>query len=423
MRRKAIFSKDFILVVIGQIISIFGNQIVRYALPLYLLNRTGSAVLFGTILAVSFIPMLLLFPVGGIIADRVNKRNVMVILDFSTAILIFLFYLLAGRVDFVPLMAITMILLYGIQGAYQPAVQASVPVLVDAEHILRGNSAVNLITSLGSMAGPVIGGILFSAVGLTPILIVSVICFLASAALELFIRIPFEKSPVKGNIFVTGVSDLKASFHFMFQTRPVLWKVSFLYASINLLLTSLILIGLPVLITQRLGFEPDTANRLYGYAQGVLAAGAVLGGLLAGVLSKKLKSKAGPFLLAGCALSVLLGGIALQTRSAPMEIYLALTVGGGLLVALSTLFQIQVMTYIGLLTPKALIGKVISCVICVCMCTNPIGQFIYGFVFENIGGGAYLPFYAAALFMLGISVCTRRIFDGIDRLTEERTKA
>jgi MFS family permease len=169
-----------------------------------------------------------------------------------------------------------------------------------------------------------------------------------------------------------------------------------------------------------LGFEPDTANRLYGYSQGVIAAGAVLGGALAGVLSKRLKSKASPFILIGCALSVLLGGLALQILTGSMGVYLVLTVGGGLLVALSTLFQIQIMTYIGILTPKALIGKVISCAICVCMCTNPLGQFIYGFVFEHIGRRAYLPFYAAALIMLGISVFTRRIFDGIDRLTAKR---
>ena len=103
MPKNTILSKDFILVVIGQIICIFGNQILRYALPLYLLNQTGSPVLFGTILAVSFIPMILLFPIGGIIADRVNKRNIMVVLDFGTAILIFLFYLLAGRIDIVRL--------------------------------------------------------------------------------------------------------------------------------------------------------------------------------------------------------------------------------------------------------------------------------------------------------------------------------
>ncbi|MFV0241588.1 MAG: MFS transporter, partial [Lacrimispora sphenoides] len=91
MKTIEILSKDFILVAIGQVISLFGNQILRYALPLYLLNQTGSSVLFGTILACSFIPMLFLFPVGGIIADRVNKRNIMVILDFSTALLISLF--------------------------------------------------------------------------------------------------------------------------------------------------------------------------------------------------------------------------------------------------------------------------------------------------------------------------------------------
>ncbi|MDR3292917.1 MAG: MFS transporter [Clostridiales bacterium] len=419
MNKKSIFSKDFTLVAIGQIISIFGNQILRYALPLYLLNKTGSSVLFGTILAVSFIPMLFLYPIGGIIADRVNKRNIMVILDFSTAILIFLFYLLAGRIDIVPLMAITMIILYGVQGAYQPAVQASIPVLVKAEHIMQGNSVVNLITSLASMAGPVIGGVLFSVVGLTPILYVSIACFFASAVLELFIHIPFERKETKGNIFAIGVADLKASFSFLFKNRPVLWKMSLVYASMNLLLTPLISIGLPVLITQRLGFAPDAANRLYGYSQGVIAAGAVLGGLLAGVLSKKLKAKAAPLILIGCALSVLLGGIALHALDASMTIYIVLTVGGGLLVALSTLLQIQIMTYIGILTPKDLIGKVISCVICVCMCTIPIGQFIYGLVFEHVGNGAYLPFYAAALIVICVGVFTRRVFYGIDRLVEK----
>jgi hypothetical protein len=270
------------------------------------------------------------------------------------------------------------------------------------------------------MGGPVIGGILFSLVGLTPILYVSIACFFGSAVLEAFIHIPFEKQQAKGNILVSGITDLKASFSFMFKARPALWKVSLVYASVNLLLTSLILIGLPVLITQHLGFEPDTANRLYGYAQGVVAAGAVLGGLLAGLLSKRLKAKAGPFILTGCALSVLLAGVALQALAGPVGIYLVLTICSGLLVALSTVLQIQIMSYIGVLTPKGLIGKVISCVICLCMCTNPLGQFIYGIVFEHIGSSAYLPFYVAALLMLGISVFTRRIFSGVDYLIEEQ---
>ncbi|MCC8143351.1 MAG: hypothetical protein LUD02_04710 [Tannerellaceae bacterium] len=108
------FSKDFILVVAGQIVSISGNQIVRYALPLYVLNETGSSALFGTISAVAFIPMLLLFPIGGILADRLNKKKVMVILDFSTSILVLLFCLLAGRTGMVLLIAAMMVALYAI---------------------------------------------------------------------------------------------------------------------------------------------------------------------------------------------------------------------------------------------------------------------------------------------------------------------
>ena len=86
--KDKLFTRDFSLVVIGQIISLFGNSILRFALPLYLLNETGSASLFGIVTACSFIPMILLSPAGGIVADRVNKRNIMVILDYATSALI-----------------------------------------------------------------------------------------------------------------------------------------------------------------------------------------------------------------------------------------------------------------------------------------------------------------------------------------------
>ena len=52
---KKLFSKDFTLVVVGQIISLFGNAAVRFALPLYLLNQTGSSALYGTVMACAFI--------------------------------------------------------------------------------------------------------------------------------------------------------------------------------------------------------------------------------------------------------------------------------------------------------------------------------------------------------------------------------
>ncbi|WP_434282147.1 MFS transporter [Clostridium botulinum] len=413
MQNKSIFSKEFILVVIGQIISLFGNQILRYALPLYLLVQTGSSALFGTISACSFIPMLILYPIGGVIADRLNKRNVMVILDFCTAALSFIFCMLVGKISIVPLMAVTMIILYGIQGAYQPAVKASIPILVDTEYLMQANSIIDVINSLASMVGPVMGGLLFSIVGLETILYVSIICFFLSAVMEVFIQIPFEKKQTNRNIFVIGLRDLKDSFGFMLKKQPVLWKMSIFYASVNLIMTSLVLIAIPVIITQHLGFPTDVANRLYGYAEGIIAAGSVLGGILVGILSKKLKVESIPFFIIGGAISLLISGISLQIVREPIIAYIFMILGCCLMLLLVTVFTIQLMSYIQIITPHALIGKVISCVICVCMCTNPIGQFMYGIIYENIRSYIYIPFYVAALFMIVISVFSRHIFDDI----------
>ena len=97
MNSKKMYSKDFMLVVAGQIVSLFGNAILRFALPLYLLRETGSSTLYGIVTACSFIPMIVLSLLGGVLADRVNKRNIMVFLDFMTAITITVFYVLYIR--------------------------------------------------------------------------------------------------------------------------------------------------------------------------------------------------------------------------------------------------------------------------------------------------------------------------------------
>ena len=181
--KQKLFSRDFTLVVIGQVISLFGNAAIRFALPLYLLNQTGSSALYGTVMACAFIPSVLLSPVGGMIADRVNKRNVMVVLDFFTAGVILVFSLLMDRTNIVLLITIVLMILYGIAGAYQPSVQASIPALVSQEHFMAANSVINMVSSFSSLTGPVLGGILYSAYGLEPILLVCMVCFVLSAVM------------------------------------------------------------------------------------------------------------------------------------------------------------------------------------------------------------------------------------------------
>ena len=68
-------NKNFVIVVIGQIISLFGNAIQRFCMSLYILDLTGSAATFSTILAISNIPYILFAPIAGLLADTVNRKK------------------------------------------------------------------------------------------------------------------------------------------------------------------------------------------------------------------------------------------------------------------------------------------------------------------------------------------------------------
>ena len=114
----------------------------------------------------------------------------MVILDLLTALLILFFVFSLNQSNIVPQILITLMILYGISGLYQPAVQASIPFLLQEELLTKGNAIISSVSALSNLLSPILGGILFGIYGLTPILIISIICFFLSAFLELFIQIP-----------------------------------------------------------------------------------------------------------------------------------------------------------------------------------------------------------------------------------------
>lgn len=92
-----LFGRDFTLMVIGQVISLFGNAVLRFALSVFVLDMTGSAAAFATISALSMIPTVLMSPLGGALADRVSRKGIMAVLDFITAGLIIGFAVFSGE--------------------------------------------------------------------------------------------------------------------------------------------------------------------------------------------------------------------------------------------------------------------------------------------------------------------------------------
>ena len=379
--RKTCRGRDFTLVVAGQIISLFGNAILRFALPLYLLKETGSSALFGTVTACALLPMILLSLLGGVLADRVNKRNIMVGLDFLTAFVITVFYFLVGMVPVAPLFIVTLMLLYGISGTYQPAVQASIPALVPKDRILWAGAVVNQVGSLANFIGPVIGGMLYGFWGIGSILRVSILCFILSAMMEIFIVIPFCGRPAEKRILRVVKEDMKESIWFLRKKKPVFIRICFMIAGLNLFLSSMITIGIPVIIVERLSM----ADQLLGVTQGLMAVGGMIGGLFTVVFAKKLRpGKAWVFLLL-CAFSAcVMGAGMLLAKQLRFLKYLILSGTGLLVMVFSTMFSIQMLAVVQTQTPSELTGKVVACIMAFIMCAQPAGQLLYGLLFEKI---------------------------------------
>ncbi len=407
---QKLFSRDFTLVVIGQIISLFGNAIIRFALPLYLLNLTGSSALYGTVTACAFIPAILLSPIGGIVADRVNKRNIMVILDFFTAAVILAFSLLMNGANLVVLLTITLMLLYGIAGAYQPSVQASIPALVGQNRFMEANSVINTVSSFASLTGPVLGGILYSACGLKPVLLVCMVCFTLSAVMEIFIKIPFQKQDLKGGVWKTAKADFAESIRFIRRDKAVIGKALLVVCGINLFLAAMIVVALPYLVTEVLNLEASRANRLYGFAEGALAAGGLFGGIGAGFFADRLKIHKSGNLVIACAACVFPMGVSLLLFSSGMVNYIVITLCCFGVMTFSAMFTVQMMSFMQRETPQNLIGKVIAVVLTVSMCAQPVGNAIYGVLFEICEGFEAAVVLFSGVVSLGIAIRARHIF-------------
>ena len=381
MKSARLFFRDFTLMVIGQIISLLGNAVLRFALPLQVLDATGSAAAFGGVLALSMVPVLLCSPLGGVLADRVPRQRIMWGLDFFTAALVAGYGLLFAGGHSVAAVGGMMVLLSAIQALYQPAVQASIPVLVAEEHLPAANGVVAQVQALSSLLGPILGGILYGWVGLAPIVWVGAACFFGSAVMELFLRIPFHRREDGSAPLAAMGRDLRDAGVFLVREQPGLLRVLALIALINLFL-----VGLPYLIKITLGLS----SQLYSFAEAALSLGSILGGMLSGAALGRTGLRGAWRFLLGTALSLLPIALALVLGLPPLAAYgviLAAVLAG---MACAMLFTVAAQTYLQRATPPHLLGKVAAFVSAISTCAMPLGQALYGVLFQAFQARAWV---------------------------------
>ena len=373
---KTLFSRDFTLMLLGQIVSLLGNALLRFALSLYVLDLTGSAAVFGGVLAAAMVPTILLSPVGGVLADRVPRQRIMYVLDFLTAIAVWNFGMFGRGGSTLP-PALLLFSLSAIQACYQPSVLSAVPLLVPGAELTRANALVTQVAALSSLLGPVLGGALYGFWGMGPICLVSGGCFLASAVMECFLRIPFAPAPGKGRI-MTAWGDLREAGRFL--SRSGLLPLLGVVAGINLALSALYMVGLPYFVKITLALS----SQLYSLVEAAMGFGSILGAVLAGILGSRLSFSRSwrHLLLAALSPAVMIPAVAVTAF--PLGSYLILLLSALMGMTCAGVFSILAQTYFQTVTPASLLGKVGSFVTAIATCAIPLGQGIYGLLLDRL---------------------------------------
>ena len=276
---QKLLTRNFALLILGQLSSLAGNFILKLAVSMYVLETTGSAAVFAAILSAATVPAVLLTPFGGIVADRVNKRNIMVGLDIFNGVSVLCTVVFFRGENALFVIGILLALL-SVSGAFEtPAVQACIPTMLSGDNILKGNAAVNQVAAVSALACPMLGSLLYTAFGVRPVMNACALCFLITALFESFIRLDGSQlTGIKQPVRAVVKQDFSESLHFIRKEQPVILKMLLLAALSGAFVMGITMVGFPYLIRNVLGL--GAAH--YGAAESAMAVAAVLGSAAAG---------------------------------------------------------------------------------------------------------------------------------------------
>ena len=384
----------FYRLLICQIVTLFANAALRFALPLYLLRKTGSAALYGAITAAALVPMLAGTLYGGILADSCRKQTLLAVLNFITAL-----GLLAAAICFrqIPSTAVvlgTLCLLYAAEGLLQPAVQASLPLLLRDPALTQGNAAIQLADTLDELLGPLLGSLLLQSVGLRTLLIFCAVCLAATALFFQTLPIP---QPTRQPPAAPGQRA---------AVGPLLRHDPQLFALLNLAVVPAITVGVPILVVQYLAL-PDRALAI---THSAMSAGGLLGGVLAGALAGRQHGRQ-KMLTLWCisAVCALLGAAALPGVPSTVS-YEAVTFLAFCQMAAAVPFQIDLVSSLQVQVPAAQVGRCMSFVTFAICLTQPAGQTLYGLAYDRFAAQPSLVPLLAAAASIAINIAAARFF-------------
>ncbi len=403
MKKEKLFTRNFTLLILGQVSSLTGNYTLKFALSMYVLEQTGSASIFAGMLSAALLPTVLLSPFGGILADRANRKHIMVALDALSGLSVLAAGLLLPLGRELWVIGALLVLLSVLAAFESPTVQACVPQMVSPQNLVQGNAVVSQVSAVTSLATPFLGSLFYTAFGIGPVFAAAVVCFWLTALLECMIHLEHQKPPRTAGIGAIVREDLALSAHFLRREQPDILKLLLLAALAGMFVSGTAVVGFPYLVRTVLGLSAT----YYGAAESAMGAAAILGSLCAGLLGKKLRVRDLAAIFLSFGLSLFPIGFSFLLPVGRMARYGVLLFFFCVCQLGVCIFSTYAITLIQQRTPEQLMGKVMSCVFTLSMCAQPVGQVVYGALFDCFSDSVYWVLIPTGVLICLIAVASR----------------
>jgi hypothetical protein len=372
--------RDFRLVFGAHVVSLLGDGIVPVALAFAILDLTGSATDLGIVLAARTVPLVACVIAGGVVADRVPRRAVMIASDLvrlvsQGALGVLLVF---GHPDIWQIAALEAVL-GAASGFFNPAAIGIVPAVVSAPRLQDANALRGVALAAGQVAGPALAGVLVLTIGAGEALLVDAASYAISAALLARVRL-VETRRANTSSFV---ADLREGWNEV-RSRTWVWTIIVAFGAVNMLTAAFVVLG-PLVALRSLGGAGAWAAVMTARGLGML------GGGLASLRARPRR----PLLAAtlACGLSVL-PTLLLAARGPLAAIVAAAAMGGVGLMVFNTLWDTTLQQHV----PPHALSRVSAYDWFGSLTFQPIGLAIVGPIAAAAGVTATL--YAAGLLEL-----------------------
>ncbi len=228
MENQKLWTRDFTIITLGSVVSMFGNALSGFAMSLMVLDYTESTLFYAIYLASFTIPQIIMPIFSGAILDRFSRRKTIYTLDFLSSFLYLFaaFIIYRGLFSF-PIFALYVFIVGSINSVYLVAYQSFYPLLITPGNFSKAYSISSVLETMSALMVPV-AAFVYNSVGITPLLFLNAISFFIAAVMETQIKAQEDYIEIqKKNIQSTDSSkqfltDIKEGFKFLKGDRGLL---------------------------------------------------------------------------------------------------------------------------------------------------------------------------------------------------------